>query len=207
LSLVSFLDWLGGLRPGLLYAALGVLAFVENIFPPIPADVIAAFGSFVAAREGREPFTPFVVVWLSNVAGALCMWGVGHRLGRRRIEKWLRLTPEDPAEKRFEALYGRFGTAAFFLSRFIPGVRAVVPPFAGALHIRPLVPMLAIALASGLWYSLITLLAFRAGASWETLVKILGRLGWGAALAASVILIAMGYWYYRRRKRRRQAHA
>ncbi len=207
MSLVSLLDWLGGLPPGLLYTALGALAFVENIFPPIPADVIAAFGSFVAAREGREPFTPFVVVWLSNVAGAFGMWGVGHRIGKRRIEKWLRLTPDDPAEKRFEALYGRFGTAAFFLSRFIPGVRAIVPPFAGALHIRPLAPMFAIALASGLWYSLITLLAFRAGASWDTLVRILGRLGWGAALAASVILIAMSVWYYRRRKRRRQAHA
>jgi len=131
------------------------------------------------------------------------MWGVGRRVGRRRVEKWLRLTPEDPAEKRFEALYGRFGTAAFFLSRFIPGVRAIVPPFAGALHIKPIGPAIAIALASGLWYGLITLLAFRAGASFETLVRLLERLGWGAAIAATVLLAGMiGFLYWRRKKRR-----
>jgi membrane protein DedA with SNARE-associated domain len=197
------LDWLGGLSPVLLNTALGVLAFVENIFPPIPADVIAAFGSFVAARAERSPVGPFLAVWLGNVAGAMFMWAVGHRIGRSRVERWLRLTPHDPAERRFEALYGRFGTAAFFLSRFIPGVRAIVPPFAGALHIRPLWPALAIASASGLWYGLITLLAFRAGASWETLVRLLERLGWGAAIAATILLGGLFYWLYRRRKRRR----
>lgn len=200
--LTSLLDWLGGLPPGLLYTALGALAFVENVFPPIPADVIAAFGSFVAAREGRSAVPPFLYVWLGNVLGAFFMYGVGRRLGRSRVERWMRLAPHDPAERRFEALYGRMGTAAFFVSRFIPGVRAIVPPFAGAMHIRPLKPAIAITLASGLWYGFITVLAFRAGASWQTLVRLLGRLGWGAAIAASVILIAMSIWWYRRHKQR-----
>jgi membrane protein DedA with SNARE-associated domain len=203
--LTSLLDWLGALPPTLLNASLGILAFVENIFPPIPADVIAAFGAFVAAREERSAMVPFLVVWLSNVAGAMTMWAVGTRIGKRRVEKWLHLSPHDPAEKRFEALYGRFGTASFFLSRFIPGVRAIVPPFAGALHIRPLGPAIAIALASGLWYGLITFLAFRAGASWETLVRLLGRLGWGAAIAATILLGGMIVVLYLRRKKRRAA--
>jgi membrane protein DedA with SNARE-associated domain len=203
--LTSLLDWLGGLPPALLNASLGVLAFVENIFPPIPADVVAAFGAFVAAREERSALVPFLCVWLSNVAGAMAMWAVGKRIGKRRVEKWLRLSPHDPAEKRFEALYGRFGTASFFLSRFIPGVRAIVPPFAGALHIRPLGPAIAIALASGVWYGLITFLAFRAGASWQTLVRLLGRLGWGAAIAATVLLGGMIIFLYLRRKKKRAA--
>jgi membrane protein DedA with SNARE-associated domain len=135
----------------------------------------------------------------------MTMWAVGTRIGKRRVEKWLHLSPHDPAEKRFEALYGRFGTASFFLSRFIPGVRAIVPPFAGALHIRPLGPAIAIALASGLWYGLITFLAFRAGASWETLVRLLGRLGWGAAIAATILLGGMIVVLYLRRKKRRAA--
>lgn len=203
--LTSLLDWLGGLDPVLLNAALGVLAFVENVFPPIPADVVAAFGSFVAAREGRSPLAPFFAVWLSNVAGAMFMYFVGSRIGRKRVEKLLRLTSHDPAEKRFEALYGKFGTAAFFLSRFVPGVRAVVPPLAGALHIKPIGPGIAIALASGLWYGLITFLSFRAGASWEKLVGLLQRLGWGAAIGATVILGAMVVWLYMRRKHRKAA--
>lgn len=203
----ALLDWLGALPNALLYAALGLLAFVENVFPPIPADVIAAFGSFVAAREGRSPIPPFLAVWLSNVAGALFMYAMGHKLGKKRVEKWLRITPKDPAEKRFESLYGRFGTAAFFLSRFIPGVRAVVPPLAGALHIKPLGPAIAIALASGLWYGLITFLAFRAGANWEKLVQLLQRVGWGAAIGATVILGGMAIWLYLRRKRGRKTKA
>ncbi|MGH7712674.1 MAG: hypothetical protein ACREOG_15390, partial [Gemmatimonadaceae bacterium] len=66
---------------------------------------------------------------------------------------------------------------------------------------------IAIALASGLWYGLITFLAFRAGASWETLVRLLERLGWGAALVATALLLVMGMWWYRRRKRQQQVEA
>ncbi|MGQ0539618.1 MAG: DedA family protein [Gemmatimonadaceae bacterium] len=203
MSLTAILDWLVGLPPALLYATLGAFAFVENLFPPIPADVVAAFGAFVASRAGRSPIPPFLIVWLSNVAGALFMYYLGRRLGRGWMERWLHLTPDNPAERRFEAMYGRFGTAAFFLSRFVPGVRAVVPPFAGALGVRPLGPALAIAAASGLWYGAISALAYRAGQSWETLAQLLGKVGWGAAAGASVMLAAMVFWWLRRRRQPR----
>ena len=87
------------------------------------------------------------------------------------------------------------------LSRFIPGVRAVVPPFAGALRISPVTTMLALSLASAVWYGLVSYLAFRAGADWGALMARITRYGRFAAIAAAAIVAAgaLAWWIRRRR--------
>ena len=58
-------------------------------------------------------------------------------------------------EKRLEAMYGRYGIVALVVSRLIPGVRALVPPFAGALKVPPYTAISAMAIASAVWYGII----------------------------------------------------
>ena len=104
------------------------------------------------------------------------------------------------AERRLRALYGRYGLGALFLSRFLPGVRAMVPPLAGALRLAPGGPILAIATASGIWYGLVTWLAFRAGASWSELQATMARYGRAITITAVAIVVVAGVvWLVRRR--------
>jgi membrane protein DedA with SNARE-associated domain len=86
------------------------------------------------------------------------------------------------------------------LSRFIPGVRAIVPPFAGALKLSPVSTILSIAVASGIWYGLISYLAFKAGADWSALTAMITRYGRITAIAAAAI-VGLGalVWWLRRR--------
>jgi len=90
------------------------------------------------------------------------------------------------------------------VSRFLPGVRAVVPPLAGAMDIGAVRTLIAMALASGAWYGVVCVLAFRAGANADVLLeRIAGQqrtLGLGAA-AVVVVVLAVLWW---RAKRRRQ---
>ncbi len=189
-------DWLLSLPLAALYAALGVVAAIENVFPPIPADTIVALGSFLAARGQGSPLAAFLATWIGNVAGAMGTYFAGRRYGAERLERRLVGERAGGAQARVQRLYGRFGIAALFFSRFIPGVRAIVPPFAGALRVPPLRAGAAIALASGLWYGLVSYLGYTVGADWPRLVALIKRDASYAALAAAavVLLVAVGWW-------------
>ena len=72
------LTWLGGLPPAVLYIVLALVAATENFVPPIPADVIVAFGSFLAAREHRSPIPTIIAVVIGNVGVAARAKAVGN---------------------------------------------------------------------------------------------------------------------------------
>jgi membrane protein DedA with SNARE-associated domain len=89
-----------------------------------------------------------------------------------------------------------------FVSRFLPGVRAIVPPFAGAMRLPIWKVFLAVATASAVWFGLITFLAFRAGDNWELLQHYLLRSGqWAGFISGALVALIVGLWLLRRQKR------
>jgi membrane protein DedA with SNARE-associated domain len=197
--------WLGDLPIATLYVAMGVVAAIENIFPPFPADIVVAFGSFLAARGKASPYSTFLVSWSGNIVGATFMYYVGRRYGSgafmSRLERW----GGKNAEERLRSLYDRYGMPALFISRFLPGVRALVPPFAGAMKLPPIAVGAAIALASGVWFAFITWIAFQAGEDWDVLYakilhssKVAGIAGFSLVAIVALILIVR---YLARRRR------
>ena len=197
----ALLEWLSALPEAALLPAMALAAALENIFPPFPADVVVALGGILAARGGVSPWPTFLAVWLGNVGGAVLMYALGRHFGAEWIERKFHLATHGAADRRFEGWYQRAGVAGLFLSRFIPGVRAIVPPVAGAMKLAPVSTMLAVATASALWYGGITWLAFRAGANWELVMSTVTRYGRWAALGAGVfLLIGLVIWWVRRRR-------
>lgn len=195
------LDWLSGLPPAALYAALAVVSAAENVFPPLPADTVVAFGAFLAARGQATLLGAFLATWLGNVSGALLVYMLGRRYGARYAHQWMTRFGGSRSESRLTAMYERRGVLALFLSRFIPGLRALVPPFAGALNIPLLRATLAIAIASGIWYGIVTWIAYRVGSDWDALQERLRGAGLTAALIAGAIALVAIAWYLIRRRR------
>lgn len=195
------LDWLSALPVAALYAAMFVAAAVENIFPPIPADTIVAFGSFLAARGQGTIIGSFLAVWLGNLAGASIMYAAGRRYGASQVEKRLLKDKGAAAEGRLRTLYERYGVGALFLSRFVPGVRAVVPPFAGALKVPFLLALAVMGVASGIWYGVVAWLAFRVGADWNALQGTIKEYGTVAAgIAITIVVLGAIIWFFKRTK-------
>ena len=204
MNVEAVIDWLSALPIGTLYIAIGAISAIENIFPPFPADIVVAFGSFLAARGQASPYTTFLVSWVGNMVGAAFMYYVGRRYGSSafmsRLERWA----GKGAEQRLMALYGRYGLPALFISRFLPAVRAVVPPFAGAMKL-PVIPVaIAIAAASGVWFAFITFLAYRAGSNWEALYGTIVKSGKIVGLSATVFVVLVAAFVFIRRRRRPQ---
>ena len=197
----AVLAWLGSLPPAALYVILAVVAATENFVPPIPADVIVAFGSFLAAREQRSPIPTIIAVVVGNVGGALAMFALGRRYGADWIRRRMRVMGEG-AEQRVRHWYNKFGLPALFLSRFLPAVRAVVPPLAGAIRVPATGAIIAIATASTLWYATLAVLAYRLGSEWDRIASVIGEFQTGAAIvAASIVALAAAMWWLLRRRR------
>lgn len=199
----NVLDWLASLHPAALYLILAGVAATENFVPPIPADVIVAFGSFLAARSNRSPVPTIIAVVIGNVGGAVAMFALGRRYGADWIRRRLSRVMGETAEQRVRHWYNQYGLPALFLSRFLPGVRAVVPPLAGAIRVPAGGAIAAIAVASTIWYTALALIAYRLGSAWDRIVAAIKSFQTGAAIVAAAIVVVGGaaWWLARRRMR------
>lgn len=201
--------WLSGLPSPVLYLALAAAAAVENVFPPFPADTVVAFGSFLAAR-GRAAFAgAFLAAWLGNVAGAMIVYGIARGAGGAL--RGPRFVPREGSDsaRRLRAFYERRGLVALAISRFVPGVRALVPPVAGALKVPAASFALVIAAASGIWYGIITIAAYRLAANWQAVEAFIASFTRGTGIVAGIaaVLALIAWWLWRRRGATRDRRA
>lgn len=204
----GFLAWLAAVPVAALYAFLFLATFVEGLVPPTPGDVAAAFLAFLVARDGGSLAVTVTAVTAGSIGGSVVMWGIGrrfgaewitrvfHRLGWRQTEQ----RAED-AERRVESAYRRYGWVALFVSRFVPGVRGVVPAVAGALRLPFWEVFLIFTAASTLWYGVIGWIAFRVGADWEAVRAALSAFGQDAGLGAVAAALLLLLVFLRMRRR------
>lgn len=194
------LAWMQGLPEALVYVVIGVMAGLENIVPPVPADVIALAGGFLAGRGVTDPVLTFLVVWLSNVGTALLTYWIGRTYGTRFFQGRLgRMVLQPGQMAKLAALYARHGGKVIFFSRYLPGFRAVVPVFAGTSGMSLPRTAFPIALASGLWYGLIVYLGATAGRNWEQIRTQVEASGRWLGLAALVLFALVGWWWWKTR--------
>lgn len=197
----AILDFLGALPPLLVYAVLGVGAALENLVPPVPADTFVLLGGFLAARGLSDPWIVWGVTWGANVGSALAVYGVGHRYGRVFFEEGLgRHVLNEHQMTRMRGFYSRFGVAAVFFTRFLPGLRAVVPAFAGVTHQRFIPVALPLAAASGIWYGALVWLGATAGRNLERIAASLKDANVVLLVLALVLAGAVVWWWLRTRK-------
>ena len=201
--MADFLDtlsnWINGLNLSTMYWMLGVVSFIEGIFPPLPADVVVALGSFLAARRGANFQITAASIVVGSVAGAMVVYSVARRFGAVWLHAKLKKAGIDNLEQRLEVMYSRYGMLALFVSRFLPGLRAITPPMAGATRVPPIRTAFVFLLASGIWYGAIAWIAFQVGDDWEAMQKTVrhfarqvGLVAFvAAALIAAIVVIVI----------------
>lgn len=195
--------------PLLIYIIVGFGAAIENVFPPVPSDTFALFGAFLAAQGEASPVVIVAVTWVGNVSSALMTYFLGRRYGkgvftRTRVGRWILHPGQIEQVERF---FGRWGTAAMFVSRFIPAVRAVAPVFAGVSGMGFWPTFLPLAIASAIWYSVLVWIGTTAGRNWEGIRDALAPYNATLAIVGAVLLAAIGWWWWTSRRAHRAKDA
>lgn len=176
--------------------AIGALMLLENLFPPIPSELIMTGAGYHAA-QGRIGLLA-VILWgtFGSVAGALFWYFIGRAVGTARLQRlaarhgrWLTLSPEDIAAT--EAWFQRHGRMAVFFGRLVPTVRTLISIPAGMAGM-PLLPFLAYtSLGSLIWTG------FLAVAGW-VLGEAFGQVdAWLNPVSTAVVLGIIGFYLYR----------
>jgi membrane protein DedA with SNARE-associated domain len=195
-----FLEFLNSLPDLLIYVALGLSAFIENVFPPIPGDTITAFGAFLVGTKRLQ----FLGVYLSTTVGSLCgfmsLFWLGRLLGRRYfVEKDHRFFRAQDI-LRAEQWFRRFGYLLILLNRFLPGIRSVIS-ISGGISGLATVWVTLLALVSCSVYNLIWIyFGHLLGSNWETakdrMAHILTR--YNVAVLVVLGLLVLGFLLKRR---------
>lgn len=118
------------------YLGVAGLMLLENLFPPIPSELIMPLAGFVAARGELQIALVVLAGTLGSLAGALPWYYAGRWLGRDRLRRlaarhgrWLTVSPEE--FDRASAWFDRHGGWAVLIGRLVPGVRTLISVPAG----------------------------------------------------------------------------
>jgi len=196
----AILDFLGNQGPLLLYTLLGVGSALENIIPPIPADTFVLLGAFLSASGRADAWTVFFVTWLANALTALLVYWLGLRFGRPFFQAGLGRHLLNPAQlRRLGDFYRRWGLPAIFFARFLPGLRAMVPVFAGVTHQRFHTVAFPVLVASGIWHGTLVWVGATAGRSLPAILSWLAHANRALLGFAAVSLLAAAVWWIRTR--------
>jgi membrane protein DedA with SNARE-associated domain len=201
--LERLLDALASLPLVPTYLVLMALSALENVFPPVPADTAVALGAFLA-RRGEISVVPLAALcWLSNIASAAGTYALGRRHGRGFFrDGWGRKLMPPEVLAALEEAYGRWGTAGIFVSRFLPGLRAAVPPFAGIAGLPPARALVPAALASAIWYAFLAFAGYELAENWEAVKTLVTDANRALGIAAVVLTAAAALWLWRRSRRK-----
>ena len=163
-----FLDSLNSLPDFLIYFFLGLSAFVENVFPPIPGDTITAFGAFLVGIKRLHFFGVYFSTTLGSLAGFMFLFWVGNLLGRRFfIERdyWF-FKAEDII--RAEKWFRKYGYFLILLNRFFPGIRSVISIAGGISKLRASKVAWLALISSCVWNLIWISFGYMLGNNWET---------------------------------------
>lgn len=192
----AILVWLATIPDWILYVLVALLAAVENLVPPIPADVMITIGGVAAGLGGADPWILFVGAWLANAASALLVYALGRRFGpgffTGRLGRFLLAPAQVDALAR---AYRRFGFPIIFFSRFLPVFRPIVPVFAGVARLGFWGTSIPIVLASGIWYGFLVYLGAFAGANLSRILALVERVGGWLWLLAGALILAFALWW------------
>lgn len=161
-------DWISELIKTTGYFGLIFLMFVENIFPPIPSEVVVPMAGFLVSQGKMTMLGVVLATTIGSMLGAILFYYIGYKLGTDRLKAWcnrhgkwvaIRSNDVDKAQRWFD----RYGLWGVFLLRLVPGLRSLVSLPAGIAKMPLFSFLLLSTLGSALWNILLATAGYYLG--------------------------------------------
>ncbi|EYB69367.1 DedA family protein [Deinococcus phoenicis] len=201
-------DWVQTLMDSLGYLGILLLMIVENLFPPIPSELIMPSAGFAASRGDMNLLAVIAVGTLGSVLGTLPLYYVGRAFGEERLVgwadrygRWLTLSGRDI--RRADDWFDRHGSAAVLFGRLVPGIRSLLSLPAGMSEMPLPKFLLYSAVGSGLWASALAGAGYLLGEHYDRVEQYIGP---ASKVILAVVVVAAVVWFLKR-KREQNARA
>lgn len=198
-------NWLTQIISEYGYIGIAFLIAIENVFPPLPSEVILTFGGFMTTTSNLSFVGVVISSTVGSVIGAIILYIIGLQLDVERLEKivdrWghiLRVTKSDV--HKADAWFDKYGPWTVFFCRFIPLIRSLISVPAGMSNMNFGVFLLFTTLGTFIWNVVLVYLGASVGASWNVIVQnmeIFSRV----IYVVLILLIVIAFIYFAKRRR------
>jgi membrane protein DedA with SNARE-associated domain len=201
-ELTGLAGWVVSVVEALGPVGVGLLVALENLFPPIPSEVVLPVAGYVASQGQMNLVAAIVGATVGAVAGAWLLYGLGVWFGRERLRRWLEKIPlmEVADLDRAESWFVRHGGAAVLIGRCVPVVRSLVSVPAGLERMPQPRFLLFTAIGSAVWNTALIVAGYVLGEQWEDVGRYSDWINY-AVYAAIAIVVVRFVWTRLRRRR------
>ncbi|MCI4046007.1 DedA family protein [Streptomyces sp. TRM75563] len=196
--------WAAGLVEAFGGPGAGAAIALENVFPPLPSEIILPLTGFAASQGVLSIASALFWTTLGSVVGAVVLYGVGAVFGRQRMHAWWAKLPLVKSSDllRTEAWFARHGTKAVLLGRMVPVFRSLISVPAGVERMPMPVFVALTATGSLVWNTVLVMAGYWLGDRWDVVGAYVGVVS-KAVLALTVVAL-IGYVALRVRGRKRE---
>ncbi|ENI8396439.1 DedA family protein [Listeria monocytogenes] len=199
--------WITSIMADFGYIGIFVLIMVENLFPPIPSEIILTFGGFMTTVTSLNVVMVIIVATLGSVVGAILLYKVASYFGKERLTnivlkygRVLRLKESDI--ERAESFFLKYGSWAVFLCRMIPLIRSLISIPAGMTKMKMSNFLILTTAGSLLWNTVLIGLGAMLGESWSEIVVFMDSFSTIIySIIAILVVVGLGFFFRARFKK------
>ncbi len=199
--LSDIVAWMEALPPAWAYLVILVVAYGENVVPPIPGDMVVVFGGYLVGMGQLDFWLVVLLSTLGGAAGFMTMYAIGYRIGNAVFDpsrlQWLPKQQIGRAEKWLR----KWGYGVVLANRFLSGLRSVISLTVGIAHMHPLRTTLFATVSALAWTCVIAYAGYAVGDNWPLISFYLKQ--YGQAITGAILLGLVAYalhWALRARR-------
>ena len=191
------------------YIGVFLLIAIENIFPPIPSEVILLFGGFMTTYSELNIIVMIIFATLGSLLGAIVLYYIGKILNKERLKKIvsgkigkilrLKNSDIDKADEWFDTK----GNKTVFFCRFIPIVRSLISIPAGMSEMPMVKFLLYTILGSLIWNTVLIVIGSIVGENWQSILNIFDTYSHIVLILLIIIFVVGVYLFYHAKNKKK----
>lgn len=187
------------------YLAIFLLIFIENIFPPIPSEIVLTFGGFMTMQASLQFIGVVIVATLGSYIGAVILYYIGRLLDPKRCaslldSKWgKRLGFKKENVDKAQAWFTSHGQTTVFVCRLVPVIRSLISVPAGMANMNFFVFSIWTILGTLIWNTILVYIGSVLGGNWQLIKQYMQE--YSIVIGIGILLIIIIYIYQRRKRK------
>lgn len=199
-------NWITDFMEQFGYVGIALIIALENVFPPIPSEIVLPFGGFMTTYSSMSVFGVIVAATMGSVLGAVILYGIGRLLDVERLEKiverWghlLRVRKEDI--RKANIWFEKYGYWTVLFCRMVPLIRSLISIPAGMANMKFGLFLLFTTLGTVIWNTVLVTIGAALGGNWHSITEFMDVYSSVAYTVIAVVGVAFLIWFFFRNKK------